>query len=158
MATVSWKFSETSILDTSGAKVQSQPRSSPHRGNGGSRAQWRTLRVMRTWHHWHHDAQGGNFAHILATFRWVSLTLGIRPHSLRRPVERQCPGVLSAGCSALVLNRDSATTLFPKQAVANQEPLQLNETWEHHSAHLKDHLSVTYMFLLSEARKQEDGD
>ena len=25
-------------------------------GNGNSRAQWKTLKVMRSWHHWYHDA------------------------------------------------------------------------------------------------------
>ena len=67
---------------------------------------------------------------------------------LRRHVERQCHCVRGAGCSTtkscaqavLALNRDSTTTLFPKQAVANQEPSELSETWEYHSVHLKDHL------------------
>ena len=52
-------------------------------------------------------------------------------------------------------------TLLPKQPMASQEPLELNETWEYQSVHLKDdfvswhNLDRDLPVFFPEARKEK---
>ena len=92
VARAPWRNQQLSI--SSWAKVQSQPRSNSHRGNGSSRAQWKTLRSdadlaslaprrtrEKIYPHFDHLPQG------LAYFLKIQTTY------FRHRVERQYPGV-----------------------------------------------------------------
>ena len=60
MATVGWKFNETSTLDIELAQGPVTTKVQSTQG-GSSRAQWETSEVMRYWHHWYHDVPGRDF-------------------------------------------------------------------------------------------------